>query len=336
MRSAALALIAALSAVPAAFAQDPPPAPVPAPAPAAPAKPEEKPAPAKPAAPAKHESKVTDAAKAAFEAARKVLHDPVAAGLKDLQGKVSFTAEFEGLDEAQKEQMEAMGEMKIDYTVDFRAPNVLKIEGKTDNAMMEMQLDQTSKMFERFFLLSLGVLEPAADAEYDADVVTVDGKKFLAFKFYTKNEAQGDLKLGLDANGLPGKGTMTANDPMSGMEQTIEVEVFFTKDGERFRFEKFVIQQPGLEGGMQFSASYADAGGFKLMSKTVAAIKTEMGSMKLGFKYDSLTVNGKKVELPKEEKKAEEKKAEVKPETPAAPVPDVEKKPAPPKEEPPK
>lgn len=333
MRNAAFALIAALAFAPAAFAQDPPAPPAGGATPApAPAKPDEKPAPAKPAAPAKHENKVTDAAKGAFEAIHKAMHDPVAAGLKELQGNLVFKIEFEAM-EGMEDQMAAMEGMKIDFAVDFKAPTTLAVSGKTDNPMLEMQLEHTQRLVEMFLLFSSGVFEPKAGTEFDADVVTVEGKKSLVLSTFEKNVAGPVMKFGLEANGLPGKGTMTMIDPMMGIEQTVDTEFKFQKDGEKFRFEKYSITQPGSPEAVEFAATYADLGGFRLLSGIQAGLQTPMGAAKLLFKYDSLKVNGTKVELPKEAPKktepakTEETKGEEKP---------VEKKPEAPKEEPPK
>lgn len=343
MRSAVLVAFAAvLAAAPMALAQDPPPAPpAPPPAPApAPAPKAEDPAPVpaapkpaeKPAAPAKHVNKVTDAAKAALEVIRKGCYDPVTAGLKEYKGKLVLKIEMEGM-----EEMEGM-DFRVDFAVDFKAPSTLGIEATTDNPMLEAQVPQIKTLVERFARFSRGDFSPASDTEHDMDVAVEGDKKFLVIQTYEENTSRGALKLALGANGLPGKGVMTVMDPNMGISQDVSVECRFAKEGELSRIEKFVIDQGNGEDALEFSLAYVDAGGVKVMSGISATIQTPMGPGAMDFRYETLSVNGKAVELPKKEPK---KKEEAKPAVPTAPgggdaakPPEGEKKPEEPKPEP--
>jgi hypothetical protein len=313
MRSAAAAALAlALAFAPAALAQDPPmppppapPAPPPAPAPKPPAAGEgDKPAvPAVPAAPAKHVNKVSAEAQAAYDNMKKVTYNPVALGLKDLKGTMVMKIEMAGQEGG--EGMEGMPEMTATFTIDFKAPRTLVVDGTTDNPMLGQAVDQMKKQVQQLFLYGTGTMEPAPDAEYDAEVVTEKGAKVLVLKLYEKNESKGEMRMTLDANGLIGKGSMTQMDPNMGMEQTIEMSYQFSKDGDMYRMEKVTISHPMLPEPMETVMSYTDVGTFKVLT----SIKSggPMG-MSFGFKYTDLTVNGKKVELPKPAPKKEEAK----------------------------
>ena len=335
MRSA-LAFVAALAFAPAALAQDPPPPPAPggaAPAPAAaPAKAQEK-----PAAPAKRENKVTDAAKAMFESMGKKAYNPVTMGLKELKGTMEMTMQMPGMEDM--EGMEGMPEMKIVFAIDFKAPKTIGVEASTDNPMLMQAADQMKQQVKQLILYGMGTMEPDAAAEYDADVVVEKAgdkeTRALVIKVYEKGEARGEMKMTVDANGLPGKSVVTVSDPNTGMEQTMDITFEFTKDGEAYRLVKQIINHPMLPEPMEAVMSYSDAGGFKVLT---AINSTGPMGMTFGYNFTKLSVNGKDVECPKPGKKGEEKKPdEKKPEEKkgdAAPASDGAKKPEDPKDAP--
>jgi hypothetical protein len=318
MRLSTSALAALLLLAPAAAAQEPPAPPVPPKAPEAPAAPA---APAKgeeaPAKPAKHENKVTPEAKAAWEAMGKVLYNPVALGLKELKGKMVMKMEMAGMEDmGGMEGMEGMPEMKMDVSIDFKAPKTVEIAVTTDNPMLQQAVGQIQQQVRSQFLASCGIMEPPAEQEFDASLETKEGAKVLVVKFYEKNEPQGEMRMNLDAAGLFSKGTLTQTDANTGMEMSMDITYKYLKDGEAHRMDRMEIVHPMFPEPMETVMQYHDTGEFKVM--TGMRTKGPMG-MNFLFGYSELTVNGKKIDLPKEEKKAEPKK-----ETPAdgaAPVP---------------
>ena len=303
-RSLIAAALLGAAAVPA-LAQDGPPPPLPpAPPPAAPAAPA--PAPA-PAAPAKHENKITDAAKAAFDAMSKQLYNPVELGLKELQGKMKMVMQLPGMDESS-----GMPPMVVDFAIAFKAPEDLTVTSSTDNPMLAQAADQLQDQVKHVFKLGVGSAKFGPE-EFDADLVEKDGAKVLVLKIFVKEEAKGEMRITLDANGLPTKGVMKQNDPNMG-EVSIEIGFNFVKEGEKYRLEKQVVQHPMMPEPLSTVLTFQEAGGFKVPS----AIDTTGGmGMTFTFRYTELTVNGKKVELPAE--KAPEKPAE-KPAAPTAPA----------------
>ncbi len=318
MRSVAAALALALAFAPAALAQDPPPTPPPAPpappappkdpapAPAAPVPAPGAPAaPAKPAVPAKHENKVSPEAQSAYEGMRKVTYNPVALGLKDLKGTMEMKIEMPG--QEGNEGMEGMPEMKVTFAIDFKAPKTINVEASTDNPMLMQAADQMKQQVQQFVLNSTGTMEPGSGAEYDADLVTEKGAKVLVLKLFDKNEAKGTLRMTLDANGLPGKGVLTQEDPNMGGEMSINIDFQFGKEGDLYRMDRMVITHPSLPDPMEMVMLYSEAGGFKILTGVKSG--GPMG-MSFTYAYTDLTVNGKKVDLPKPApKKVEEKPA---------------------------
>ena len=314
-RALVVAALLGAAAVPALAQDGPPPPPVPpAPPPAAPAAP----APA-PAVPAKHENKLTDAAKAAFDAMAKQLYNPVELGLKELQGKMKMNMQMPGMDESS-----GMPPMVVDFAIAFKAPEDLTVTASTDNPMLAQAADQLQEQVKHVFKLGVGSAKFGPE-EFDADVVEKDGAKTLVLKIFARNEPKGEMRLTLDANGLPTKGVMKQEDPNMG-EVSIEIGFTFVKEGEKYRLEKQVVQHPMMPEPLATVVTFQEAGGFKVPS----AIDTTGGmGMTFTFRYTELTVNGKKLELPAE--KAPEKPAGT-PTTPPAPMPPAP--PAPPVEGP--
>lgn len=311
MRSAVLSFAAVLAFAPAALAQEPPAPPKPPepPAPAAPA-----PAPA-PAAPAKHENRISAEARALFDAYEKTAYSPVALGLKELKGTMVMKMEMPGMEGM--EGMEGMPDMSVRFGIDFKAPKTVSIDVKTDNPMLAGNADQMKQGVRSLLLNSMGILEPSDDQEFDADVAVEAGAKTLVLKLYNRNKPMGDLRLTLDAGGLPTKGKMTAVDPDMGMEQTIDIAFQYAKDGDRYRLEKQTITLSMMPEPMEYALTYAPAGDFKVVSSM--NMKGPMG-MNFAYRFTELSVNGKKVELPSEAK-PETKKEELKPAMPVPPVP---------------
>ncbi len=332
MRSAALALIAAIASSPAAFAQEPPAPMPPAPA-AAPARPDEKPA--APAKPAKHENKVTPAAKAFFDGMAAKAYNPVALGLKELKGTMEMNMQMPGMEDMEEmEGMEGMPKMTVVFAIDFKAPKTIAVEASTENPMLMQAAEQLKQQVKQLFLYGMGTMEPDSSSEYDADVVVekLEGKesKVLLIKVFEKNEPKGEMRMSVDANGLPAKSVVTMVDENSGMEQTMDMTFEFAKDGEAYRLVKQIITHPMLPEPMETAMTYSEAGGFKVATGIHSS--GPMG-MTFGFAYTDLTVNGKKVELPKVEKKGAEKKGEEKGGEKAGEKAE-EKKPEAPKDEP--
>jgi len=309
-RTLAAAVLAA-ALVPAALAQEGgsvPPGGPPAPPPEKPA------APKAPEKPAKHENKISDAAKAAWAAMEKSIYSPVALGLKELKGKISMTPP--GMDPS-------MGG-SLDFQVAFEAPSKVTVEVATQDPMMAMQAQQMKPQIQQVLSLGAGIFMPGTE-EYDADLEEKDGVKTLVVKIYEGEQRRGEMRLGLDAKGVPSKGNMKVTDPNSGMELEMGLEFQFAADGDKVRLEKHRLQHP-MFGPVETTFTYVDAGGFKVLCGFETNIET-MG-MKMPARFTEMTVNGKKVELPAA--KAPEKEPEVKP-APADPVPPLP--PAPPKDD---
>lgn len=308
-----LRLFVAAALAPAALAQDggsvPPAGPA---APPAEKKPEA-PAPKAPEKPAKHENKVSDTAKAAWEAMEKMTYNPVALGLKDLQGRLVLKVEVPGMDEST-----GAPPMSVEFAISFTAPDKVTVDASTDNEMLAMQLDSMKREVKQLVSLSMGDARSGRD-EYDADLEEKDGTKTLVLKYYEKNVPSGESRLTLDDRGLPTKGVVKAVDPNMGMEVSVDISFQYATDGDRFRLEKMNVQNPMMPGPMEMTFSYADVGGFKVL--TAIDGKMEVMGMSTRFRYTELTVNGKKVELPaaKAPEKEEEKKAA--PTDPAPPLP---------------
>jgi hypothetical protein len=309
---AAAALAAALAS--SAFAQDGGSVPPGPPAPPAPGTP--KPA-AVEAKPAKHENKVSDAAKAAWESMGANLYDPVALGLKEFQGKASLRMEFPGMGEA-----EGMPPMTVEFTVGFKAPQEVTVEASTDNPMLSQAAGQLKDQVRQLVTMGVGRMTPSNE-EYDADLEEKDGAKTLVLKMYKDNEPQGTMRLSLGEASLPSKGILTATDPNSGMEMTMEFGFQYARVGEKYRLHKQTISHPMMPSPMETTISYGDAGGFEIF--TAFETTGVMGSGTMSYRFTELTANGKKVEVAAPAKKAE---APATPTPPAPPAP-----PAPPKEE---
>jgi hypothetical protein len=314
-RALLAAALTGAAAVPA-LAQDGPPVP-PAPPAAPPAAPA---APTAPEAPAKHENKVSDAAKAVWAGMEKVAYNPVNAGLKEMQGKMRLNLEVPGMDESS-----GMPPMTADFAITFKAPADVTVEASSESPMLQMQLDGMKQQVKQLLTMSLGQVR-THEGEYDADVEEKDGKKFLVVKMYEKNEPRGEMKMEMDARGLPSKGTIKATDPMTGMEGSMDMSYTYAAEGDRFILEKLLVTNPMGNTSMNFK--YTDAGGMKLMTE----IRGSIEAMGIGmvFKYVELTANGKKVELPAE------KPAEQPAGTPTAPGGAVPPAPPPPSEGEPK
>ncbi|MCK6480135.1 MAG: hypothetical protein HUU06_01620 [Planctomycetaceae bacterium] len=254
------------------------------------------PAPAAPAAPAKHVNVITDAAKAAFEAMEKIMYSPVVQGLKDLTGTIEMKMEMAGMEG--QDMGGGMG-MGMSFDVTFKAPKDIKV-GSKGGEMFGPQADGMKEGVKQIILNSLGIWVPVGDEEYDADLVTEEGKKVLVVTSYKDNKKQGVFRLTLADNYLPVAATATNEvEMMPGtkpVEQTVKMKWQFAKDGDLHRLEKWTVEVPMMPTPIEYVLEYADAGGFKLPVKFVMDLSA-MG-MTSGYRFTSLTVNGKAVELP--------------------------------------
>ena len=289
MKNAALSLAALLALAPAALPQDAPP-------PAAP--PAAKPA-DKPAAPARHENKVTAAAKAAFDAMQKLMASPVAKGLQNFTGTIEMKMEMgEG---GGGDEMGGMPAMGMSFSLVFKAPDDLKVTGKGGEMFGPQGSEGMTKGVRGLVLNTMGVYMPVGDDEFDADVVTEDGKKVIVLSTYEKGVPQGSVRIVLGDSGLPASGSIVTKQEMMGktVEQKAKISWVFAKDGDLYRMEKQIIETPMAPAPFEYRISYAEAGGFSMPTKFVM----DMGMMKMGYRFTELTVNGKKVEIAPEAKK---------------------------------
>ena len=313
--SAALSSAFLLALAPAALAfQEPPPAPP---------KAEEAPAagpPAAPAAPARHENKITDEAKAAIAAYEKVVYSPVALGLKEMKGSLLMKVIMPGMEDA--EPMEGMPDTSVRFGITFTAPKTVAIEASTDNPMLMQAIGQMKQGVQQMVMSGMGILDPQ-EAEFDMSLATEGGAKVLVISTYEKGAVQGEMRLTLDAVGLPSKGCMKATDPNTGMEQTIDMTFTYVKDGERHRLDKQTVTIPMFPDPLESNFTYAESEGIKVLSGI--HMKGPMG-MTFSYKYTELSINGKKVALPEETKKEATKAEEPKAEAPPVKEAEAEKK----------
>jgi len=273
MKRLAWSLAALLSLAPAAIAQEGTP-------PAG----GEKPA----AAPAKHENKVTEAAKAAFEAWEKMMASPVAQGLKDFSGTIEMKMEMPGGGGREVKGMPSMG---MSFSVVFKAPKDLTVGARGGEMFPRQAAEGMKQGVASIVLNALGLYVPAGDEEFDADVVTENGKKVLVLTHFSKGVHTGSMRMTLDETGLPSFGTVTVKDGSTPVEQKMKLSWVFAKDGDLHRLEKQIVETP--MGNVEYQVSYADAGGFRMPTKFM----TSMGGMKSGYRFTELTVNGKTVNL---------------------------------------
>lgn len=293
MKRIAWSLAALLAAAPAVLAQDAP-------------APKSGETPAAPAAPARHENVVTEAAKAAFEAMEKAMSSPLAQGLKDFQGTIEM-------------KMETMGRagMSMSVSVGFKAPRDLKVWAKDEKASGPA-FEQLKEPVKGIVLNALGLYMPSGDDEFDADIVTENGKKVLVWTTYSKTGTQ-TLRFGIGDDGMPTVGTFTAKEKMPGgmeMDQKGKFSWVFEKDGDLNRLQKqvFEVESP-MAMKVEYVVSYSDAGGFKMPTKFVV----ELMGTKIGYRFTDLTVNGKKVELGADAKAPAKEGGEAKPPAKAPP-----------------
>ena len=236
---------------------------------------------------------------------------------QEFTGKSAMTLEFPGM-----ENMEGMPPMTVDFRVAFKAPEEFKIEASTDNPMLAQQTGSLKAQVEHLLRAGQGQMKPMQE-EFDADLEEKDGKKTLVVTMYQNSAKAGTMRMALDGNGLPEKGAMTVSNPQMG-EMQIDLGFHYAKVGERFRIERQTMANSMMPGEMETKMTYADAGGFDVMTSFV--ISGVMGSGTMSFRYSELAVNGKKVEVPAATKAAEPA-APAAPATPAPPaVPPVEKK----------
>lgn len=279
MKSLALSLAALLALAPASLAQEGAPAPKKEEAPAAPAA-------------EKHVNKVSDAAKAAFEAAEKLLYSPVGLGLKELKGTIEMKMQMAGMEE----EVEGMPQMGMSFTIEFKAPREMTVGAKGGEMFGPGAGENMARSVKSLVLNSMGVIVPAGDDEYDADIVTENGKKILILTSYEKNVKQGEMRMTIGDNGLPTTGDMTMIERMPGgrtMEQKGKMGWVFAKDGDLWRLEKQTIEVPMAPAPMEYRIEYSEAGGFKVPTKFLM----DMGGMAFGYRFTELTVNGKVVDL---------------------------------------
>lgn len=278
MKHLAWSLAACLALAPAAAAQEGAP-----------------PAGEKPAAPARHVNRITDAAKGAFEAMERLMSSPLAQGLKDFQGTIEMATEF-GKDSGMGE----MPSMGMSFDVSFKMPRELQIAAKGGEKYAMFGpgfLDGMKDSVRSVVLRGIGVYLPLDQDEYDADLVTEEGKKVLVLTYYSAGEPKRTIRMVLADNGLPSIGTMSTFENGPGgaaTEQKWRTSWVFAKDGEKFRLEKQVMEtDTPMKLRIELQVSYADAGGFQMPIRFV----TDMGMMKSGFRFSDLTVNGKKVDV---------------------------------------
>jgi hypothetical protein len=238
--------------------------------------------------------------KAAIEKMEKIANNPVAQGLKDASGKISF---------------DMMGTaLSLNFT--FKAPGDVRVAPDED---ADPATKQMTAMFARGMQRSLKpMLGIFHDDEYDASLATVDGKQVLSVVAYKDNEEQARSEFTLDANGLIAKGASKTQVQMGPQKREVQSEAEFTwtKVGDLYRLEKIESSQPGGGRGGQGGGMGGQGGGmggqggmgggkivitftYTEVEKFAIATawKTELpGGMAIESKLTDLTVNGKKVE----------------------------------------
>lgn len=262
---------------------------------AAPAAPAQEGATPEAAKPARHENKVSAEARALFEKMEKMAYNPVSKGLKEMKAGIKMKMDMG--DMGGGEEMPGMEAMGMSFAVDFKAPKTLEVTAKGGEMFGPEGADGMKRAVRETVLRGLGVVTPPEDEEYDAEVVTEEGRKFLLMTMYEKAEKQGSMKMALPDSGPPTSGTMVMLQKMPGgrtMEQKGKMTWTYAKEGDLYRLEKMVIEVPQAPAPVEYTVTYTETQGFKVPTK----IQMDMGGMKFGFTFTSLTVNGKEVALP--------------------------------------
>ena len=215
-----------------------------------------------------------------------------------------------------------MGGEPTQYTIDFKAPDTLKVElkeaavdpaggagggmGGGRGGMMGGEMMKKAKILPiRMGVLgSLGVIGPTSDSEYDADVETEAGQKVLVITNYESNVKSGVMRMYLNETGLPSRGTMKVEGTgggggrggMGGMQ--VEMTWEWGKDGERYLLQKMGMKMPMMQKPMEIVNAYADVGGYKLLVGWSSSMRIMQMEIVTTTRYTNLEVNGKAVDVP--------------------------------------
>jgi hypothetical protein len=293
-----------LAASPAALAHDPPPPvrPQDAPAPTAPAAPTTPTTPTTPptapAKPARHENKISPEAKALFAKFKKLAYSAVDHGLKDLSGTVRMEMQAAGAESGGMAGMQPMG---LEWSLTFKLPREIELKNKGEGSPIippqhQAQMrDAVKAVISRMF----GFFVPGDDEEFDAEVVSTDGKTTLVVTVYKGETKLSVTETAVSELGLPGSfvATVTAAAGAGAMaNMRSEGKFLFEKEGEKFRFSGMDVTSPNP---VEMRVVWGEVGGFKLATKWAMKVDTPMGKMTLAYAFADLTINGKAVDLPK-------------------------------------
>ncbi len=243
-----------------------------------------------PPPPAKHVNQVSPEAKACIEAIGKAMYSPVAAGLKRLEGTMTST--------------EGSGTEAV--TVEFREPADLKVvdvEKDPPNGREKGATESSISRYVRALLLESFAMEPflpeLASGEYDADLVPDGEGKALRLKGWFEGEFVYESMVTLDKNGLPSSSTGTEGTGGDALRTARTFE--YARVGGKFvlvRHVKKFVDAPIL-GGVEVASTWTEVDGLRIL--TAMELKVPLGGPVL-TRWKELTVNGKKVDLPPEEK----------------------------------
>lgn len=251
-----------------------------------------------PPPPAKHVNQVSPEAKACIDAIGKAMYSPVAAGLKRLEGTMTSTG---------KSGTEAV-------TVEFRGPSDLKVKDvekvPTEGRKWLMAESVTATTVRVLLTESLGMASflPGLDGgEYDAEVVPEGKGKALRITGWKEGVAVTEYLYSLNDDGLPSasKGTSGAAPGALNLANTFQ----YSRVGDRFVLARQVmtfLDNPAFD-PMDQAYTWTDVGGLRIL--TSYELKDPMGGTTC-TRWKDLTVNGKKVELPPEEKPPAPKEGE--------------------------
>lgn len=243
-----------------------------------------------PPPPAKHVNQVSPEAQACIDAIGKAMYSPVAAGLKRLEGTMISTED--GGTEA--------------VTVEFREPADLEVTDVAKDPPNGREKGATESSISRFvrsiLLESFGrepFLPELASGEYDASVAIEGEKKVLLLKGWSGGEPFSESRYTLDADGLPASSTGTDGTGGDALRTTRSFE--YARVGAKFVLVRHVkkFRDVPMLGGVEIANTWTDVDGLRIL--TAMELKVPIGGPVL-TRWKELTVNGKKVELPAEEK----------------------------------
>jgi hypothetical protein len=179
------------------------------------------PAPADPgatSAPTRHVNKVTDAAKAAFEKIAKAAGNPFGRGMKAATGVL--TATTKGAATSMRFTLETPASIRVE--ADPKA--------KGDAAAA------TARSAETVLRMACGVFEPAENAEFDADVVKVDGRDVLQITSFDNQTETSRTLIAVDGNGL----VMSSSLHQSVQKRDVKTDSAFawSKSGDAWKLDR--------------------------------------------------------------------------------------------------